>query len=444
MSRAEIAIDRVFREESRAVLATLIRILGDFDLAEDALQDAFMAALEAWSQEGAPENPAAWLTTTARRKAIDRIRHLNIVQAKRSELALSLRLEQQMQAPQYEFELSPIPDDQLRLIFTCCHPALSVEAQVALTLRTVGGLSIAEIARAFLVAEATIAQRLARAKQKIVRARIPYEIPDRATLPVRINAVLSVLYLMFNEGYLASSHGDLVRHDLVAEALHLARALSDLLPDEPEPMGLLALMLLHDSRSQARVSDAGDLVLLEHQDRTKWRRPQIEEGIRLIEQALHMRRPGPYQIQGAIAAVHSEAPTAAETDWPQIVVLYGHLLHYERTPVIELNRAVAVSFMRSPAEALSLLEEIEHLGALHQYAPFHLARADMFRRLGRWNEACECYRRALAAAPNELVRQFISQRIQCASEASSSLLRVHDAEVVNIMSPDEGNHNARH
>jgi RNA polymerase sigma-70 factor (ECF subfamily) len=439
MSQAENTLDWVFREESRAVLATLIRILGDFDLAEDALQDAFTTALEVWSKDGVPASPGAWLTTTARRKAIDRIRHLKIVEAKRSELALSLRLDQEIHSPKDEFEVSPIADDQLRLIFTCCHPALSREAQVALTLRTLGGLSVAEIARAFFVTEATIAQRVARAKQKIVRARIPYEIPDRATLAPRLNAVLSVLYLMFNEGYLATSHGNLVRGDLVADALRLARGLSALLPDQPEPMGLLAFMLLHDSRREARVSDAGDLVLLEDQDRTKWKRPQIEEGIRLVEQALRIRQPGPYQIQGAIAAVHAEAPTAADTDWRQIAILYEQLLHYERTPVIELNRAVAVSFAASPVEALSLLEDIERTGALDQYAPFHLARADMFRKLGRTAQAWECYRRALPVAQNERVRQFIERRMHHASKASHPLpLLVNDEKRLNGMAPEKG------
>lgn len=425
MSKAESTLDRVFREESRAVLATLIRILGDFDLAEDALQDALTAALETWPKDGVPASPGAWLTTTARRKAIDRIRHLKIVEAKHSELALSLRLDKDVHGPLQDIEISPIADDQLRLIFTCCHPALSREAQIALTLRTLGGLSVAEIARAFLVTEPTIAQRIARAKQKIVHARIPYEIPDDATLASRLDAVLSVLYLMFNEGYLASSHENLVRGDLVAEALRLARSLSALLPDEPEPIGLLALMLLHDSRREARVSDAGDLILLEDQDRAKWKRPQIEEGIRLIEQALRMRRPGPYQIQGAIAAVHAEAPSAADTDWRQIAVLYDQLLRYERTPVIELNRAVAVSFAASPLEAISLLEDIERAGVLDRYAPFHLARADMFRRLGHFDHALECYRRAVTVAQNERVRDFIKRRIEHASKASSSPLLVN-------------------
>ena len=410
MSETAQAIDRIFRAEHGPVLATLIRLLGDFQLAEDALQDAFTAALETWGEDGLPTSPGAWLTTTARRKAFDRLRHLRIVEAKSSELALSMRLHQEAYGPQDDLEVSPVPDDQLRLIFTCCHPALSPEAQVALTLRTLGGLSIAEIARAFLVNEAAIAQRIARAKQKIARARIPYEIPDRESLAPRLDAVLSVLYLVFNEGYLATSHGQLVRGDLVADALRLARGLCELLPDEPEPMGLLALMLLHDSRREARIGDEGDLVLLGDQDRTRWRRPQIEEGARLVEDALREGRPGPYQIQGAIAAVHAEAPSAAETDWRQIAVLYDQLLRYERTPVIELNRAVAVSFARSPVEGLELLEDIDRARALEQYAPFHLARADMLRRLGRREEARECYERALPFAQNEQVRRFIEEQ----------------------------------
>jgi RNA polymerase sigma-70 factor (ECF subfamily) len=405
-------LDRIFRAESGPVLATLIRVLGDFQLAEDALQDALTAALETWPNEGLPTSPGAWLTTTARRKAIDRLRHLRIVEAKSSELALSLRLDQEAGGSRDEIEVSPVPDDQLRLIFTCCHPALSPEAQVALTLRTLVGLNIGEIARAFLVNEATIAKRLARAKQKIARARIPYEIPDREALAPRLDAVLSVLYLIFNEGYLATSHAQLVRGDLVADALRLARGLVALLPDEPEPLGLLALMVLHDSRREARVTAEGDLVLLEDQDRTRWKRPQIEEGLRLVEQALLMRRPGSYQVQAAIAAVHAEAATAADTDWPQIAVLYGQLLRYERTPVIELNRAVAVSFAISPHEGLDLLEGIAGTGALERYTPFHLARADMLRRLGRTDQARECYRRALVFAHNEQVRRFIEQRLR--------------------------------
>jgi RNA polymerase sigma-70 factor (ECF subfamily) len=422
VSHTAHALDRIFRAESGQVLATLIRILGDFQLAEDALQDALVAALESWPRDGLPASPGAWLTTTARRKALDRLRHLKIVEAKSSELALSLRLAQEARGPQDELEFWPVPDDQLRLMFTCCHPALSREAQVALTLRTLGGLSIAEIARAFLVKDATIAQRLARAKQKIARAHIPYEIPDRESLAPRLDAVLSVLYLVFNEGYLATSHRQLVRGDLVADALRLARGLSALLPDQPEPMGLLALMVLHDSRREARASDEGELVLLEDQDRSKWKRAQIEEGVQLVEAALLMRRPGSYQVQAAIAAVHAEAATAAATDWPQIAVLYDQLLHYERTPVIELNRAVAASFAVGPHEGLRLVEGMADTGALEHYAPFHLARADMLRRLGRGDEARECYRRALLRAENEQVRRFIERRLHDADHREPLML----------------------
>jgi RNA polymerase sigma-70 factor (ECF subfamily) len=410
VSQAARTLDRIFRSESGPVLATLIRLLGDFQLAEDALQDALTAALETWCNDGLPASPGAWLTTTARHKALDRLRHLRIEEAKSSELALSIRLEREAYGRRDDVEVSPVPDDQLRLIFTCCHPALSREAQVALTLRTLGGLSLAEIARAFLVTETAVAQRVTRAKQKIARAHIPYEIPDGEALPPRLDAVLSVLYLIFNEGYLSTSDGPLVRGDLVEDALRLARGLHELLPHEPEPLGLLALMMLHDSRREARLSDNGDLVLLEDQDRTKWNRSLIQEGARLVEQALRMGRPGPYQIQGAIAAVHAEAPSAAATDWRQIAVLYEQLLRCERTPVIELNRAVAVSFAVGPSHALELLEAIASSGALEQYAPFYLARADMLRRLGRAREARACYERALPFAQNEQVRRFILQR----------------------------------
>ncbi len=405
-------LDRIFRAEYGAVLATLIRLLGDIQLAEDALQDAFTAALEAWPKDGLPASPGAWLTTTARRKAVDRVRHLRIVEAKASELALSLRLDSEAYGGGDQVAVSPVRDDQLRLIFTCCHPALSPEAQVALTLRMLGGLSVAEIASAFLLSEAAIAQRIARAKVKIARAGIPYEIPDRNAIAARLDAALSVLYLIFNEGYLASSDGPLVRADLVADAIRLARGLCELLPEEPEPRGLLALMLLHDSRSEARVSDAGELVLLADQDRRKWRRSQIEEGVRLIETALAMKHPGPYQIQGAIAAVHAEAASAADTDWRQIAVLYEQLSRYVRTPVIELNRAVAVSYAAGPEEGIALLYALAHAGGLDDYAPFFLARADMLRRLGRRGEMTDLYRRALPLARNEQVRRSIEQRLR--------------------------------
>jgi RNA polymerase sigma-70 factor (ECF subfamily) len=407
---AERTLDRLLRTESGAVLATLIRMLGDFQLAEDALHDALTSALETWRRDGLPLSPGAWLATTARRKALDRLRHVRIAEAKASELALSMRLESAAYTAPDDLEVSPIPDDQLRLIFTCCHPALQREAQVALTLRTLAGLSVTEIARAFLVPEATIAQRITRAKRKISRARIPYEVPDRDSFAPRLGGVLSVLYLVFNEGYLSTSHDVLVRADLIDDAIRMARALCDLLPNEPEPMGLLALMLLHDSRRDARTSQTGELVLLEDQDRTRWDRAQIAAGVNLIESALRMARPGPYQIQGAIAAVHAEAPRAEETDWRQIVILYEQLLSRERSPVIELNRAVAVSFAIGPAEGLRLLDSIAC--AMDQYAPYHIGRADMLQRLGREHEARAAYVRALPFAQNEHVRRFI-ERATC-------------------------------
>ncbi len=412
MTEAGGALDRIFRTESGAVLATLIRILGDFELAEDALQDALTAALETWPESGVPDAPGAWLTTIARRKALDRLRHQKIVAAKSGTVALLLRLEQEARAEPDALGWSPVPHDQLCLIFTCCHPALSREAQVALTLRTLGGLSVGEIARAFLSSEAAILQRLARAKQKIRRAGIPYEIPDRDALGPRLDAVLSVLYLIFNEGYWATGGRELVRDDLVADALRLARSLAALLPDQPEPLGLLALMMLHDSRREARAGEEGELILLEDQDRSKWKRDEIEEGIRLVETALRMKHPGPYQIQAAIAAVHAEAATASATDWPQIALLYDELLRYEPTPVVELNRAVAVSFAANPDLGLRLLDRIERTGALENYAPFYLARADMLRHLDRHDEARDAYERALPLADNEQVRRFIGLRLR--------------------------------
>jgi len=405
------ALDRIFRAEAGAVLATLIRVLGDFQLAEDALQDALAAALEVWPKQGLPTSPAAWLTTAARRKAITRLRHDKVVESKRA--ALSTFIEEQAASDVVDaVDLSPVRDDLLRLMFTCCHPALSRDAQVALTLRTLGGLTIGEIARAFLSSEAAIAQRLARAKQKIARAHIPYAIPDDESLGTRLEAVLSVLYLVFNEGYLATAGRQLVRGDLVADAIRLARCLSELLPNEPEAKGLLSLMLLHDARRDARVDGDGELVLLEDQDRTLWNRAQIDEGVRLVEDALRMRSPGAYQIQAAIAAVHAEAQSAAVTDWRQIAVLYGALLRYEATPVVELNRAVAVSFAIGPERGLALLDRLERTGALDEYAPFHLARADVLCRLDRPDEARECYRRALPSAENDQIRRFIERRLR--------------------------------
>ena len=410
MSQAARALDRIFRAESGAVLATLIRVLGDFQLAEDALQDALASALATWPSSGLPASPAGWLITTARRKALDRLRHSRIVASKAPEIALLAQLERADRSE--PSELSPVPDDQLRLIFTCCHPALSSEAQVALTLQVLGGLSIAEIARAFLVNDSTIAQRLSRAKHKIAHAHIPYEIPDRASLASRLHGVLGVLYLVFNEGYLATSGRQLVRGDLVADALRLARGLVELLPDEPEAVGLLALMVLHDARREARIDERGELILLEEQDRGKWDAERIAEGVRLVETALAQLRPGSYQIQAAIAALHAEAATAADTDWPQIVLLYDQLLRYEPTPVVELNRAVAICFADSPERALALVDDLAGRGVLSSYAPLYLARADLLRRLGRNDEAYECYRHALSLAENEQVRRFIERRLR--------------------------------
>jgi RNA polymerase sigma-70 factor, ECF subfamily len=412
MSQVARALDRIFRAESGAVLATLIRVLGDFQLAEDALQDALEAALETWPKTGLPSSPGAWLSTTARRKALDRLRHQRIALKKGDAIETLIRLERENEGRPDTIELSPVPDDRLRLIFTCCHPALAVEAQVALTLRTIGGLSTPEIARAFLVSEATLAQRLVRAKQKISRAKIPYEIPDRESLGERLEAVLAVLYLVFNEGYFASSGRALVRGDLVVDAIRLARVLAELLPSEPETKGLLALMLLHDSRREARVGSDGELILLEDQDRALWKREAIEEGVRLVEEALEMGRPGRYQVHAAIAAVHAEAKSANETDWAQIALLYRELHKFEPTPVVELNAAVAVSYAASPDRGLAILDEIDRSGALSSYAPLFIARADLLSRLGREEEARREYERALPLAENEQVRRFIEKRLR--------------------------------
>lgn len=406
-------IARTFQQEAGRVIAALYSTIRDLELVEDAVQDALVLALERWPLDGVPGNPGAWITTVARRKAIDRLRREETLSRKIATLQPLIDFEQEEEI----MDGHEIPDERLKLIFTCCHPALAKEAQVALTLQVLGGLTAAEVASAFLVTQTTMAQRLVRAKRKIRDAGIPYQVPPADTIGERIDAVHTVLYLIFNAGYSAPIGNELIRHDLCAEAIRLTRVLVALLAQEPalsedaETLGLLALMLLHDSRREARAGADGDLVLLENQDRSKWKRTQIEEGIRLVERALRMGRPGPYQIQSAIAAVHAEATTAAETDWRQIAVLYEQLLRYERTPVVELNRAVAVSFAATPAEGLSLLENIERTGALDRYAPFHLARADMFRRLGNSDQANECYQRALPFAQNEQIRRFIEERM---------------------------------
>ncbi|HKH48677.1 MAG TPA: RNA polymerase sigma factor [Thermoanaerobaculia bacterium] len=401
-------VDAVYRAESRRVFATLIRLLGDFDRAEEALHDAFMAALEQWTKDGVPANPRAWLVSTGRFKAIDAMRRRTRFDA--SLAVLAERLDAEAHAATAEQDQESVEDDDLRLIFTCCHPALAPEARVALTLREVCGLTTEEIARAFLTAPPTLAQRIVRAKAKIRDARIPYQVPSRAELPDRLETVLQVVYLVFNEGYSASSGGSLTRADLSGEAIRLGRLLLDLLP-EPEVMGLLALMLLHESRRVARTSPDGELVLLEDQDRALWNQDQIAEGRALVERALASRRIGPYTLQAAIAAVHAAAPTAAVTDWAQIVRLYDVLAQASPSPVVELNRAVAVAMRDGPSAGLALIDAILVRGDLADYHLAHAARADLCRRLGRTDEARAAYERALGLTRQEPERRFLEQRL---------------------------------
>jgi RNA polymerase sigma-70 factor (ECF subfamily) len=407
-------VDRVFREEQGRAVATLIRVLGDFDLAEEAVQDAFISALETWPQRGVPANPGAWITTTARNRAIDRLRRRRRFAEKTETLAREASIEAELRAIDTgpSEDAMPIADDRLRLIFTCCHPALAMDARVALTLRTLGGLTTPEIARAFLVAEPTLAQRLVRAKRKIRDARIPYRVPPAELLPQRLDGVLHVLYLVFNEGYAATSGDSLVRRELSAEAIRLGRLLASLLPDEPEVLGLLALMLLHDARREARVDAGGDLVLLEEQDRARWDADRIREGQSLIERALAMARPGPYQVQAAIASLHDAAATPADTDWVQIASLYGSLLRMNPSPVVELNLAAAVAMRDGPATGLAMMDGLAASGALDDYSYLHAARADLLRRLARWSEAAAAYRRALELTANGPERAFLARRLE--------------------------------
>jgi RNA polymerase sigma-70 factor (ECF subfamily) len=404
--RVRERVDAVYRAESRRVLATLIRLLGDFDLAEEALHDAFTAALNQWPQQGIPNNPRAWLVSTGRFKAIDAMRRHERFDASQAAIAEQLYTDTSDGAALDE----SIEDDRLRLIFTCCHPALPPEARVALTLREVCGLTTEEIARAFLTAPPTLAQRIVRAKAKIRDARIPYQVPSSGDLPDRLDTVLQVVYLVFNEGYSASSGESLTRSDLSGEAIRLGRLLVELLP-EPEAVGLLALMLLQESRRVARTSPAGDLVLLNDQDRSLWNREQIAEGKTLVERALSSRRFGPYALQAAIAAVHAEAPNAAATDWAQIVGLYDVLVRAEPSPVVELNRAVAVAMRDGPEAGLALIDAILARGDLAEYHLAHAARADLCRRLGRTAEARASYDRALALARQEPERRFLQRRL---------------------------------
>jgi RNA polymerase sigma-70 factor (ECF subfamily) len=427
-SSVEAAVARAFRDEWGRVVATLIRTTGDWDLAEECAQDAFALALERWPRDGVPRRPGAWLTTTARNRAIDRLRRASTGAAKLKEVAA-------MSAPDDSgspgggafggggtfggadddeaaaVAESGVHDDRLRLIFTCCHPALAVEVQIPLTLRTLAGLSTAEIARAFLVPEATMAQRLVRAKRKIRNAGIPYRVPPAHLLPERTGAVLAVLYLLFNEGYAASSGADLVRRNLCNEAIRLGRTLAALMPDEPEAVGLLALMLLHDARREGRVDDAGDMIPLDDQDRTRWDAERIAEGTDLLESVLRRGRPGPYQVQAAIAAAHATALDAEATDWHEIAGLYGALVRMVPSPVVELNRAVAVAMADGPAAGLALVDALEASGRLDGYHLLPATRADLLRRLGRAAEAADAYRAALALATSDVDRRYLTRRL---------------------------------
>jgi RNA polymerase sigma-70 factor (ECF subfamily) len=411
MPQASDTLEQVFREEYGRIIATLIRHSGSFDLAEEALNEAFVSAAATWERDGPPRNPGAWLTTVAHRKLLDAVRRDKTRAEKQSEIEYETTRLQPFAEPELLEEPVEYPDDRLRLIFTCCHPSLNREAQVALTLRTLGGLTTTEIAHAFLLPETTLAQRLVRAKQKIRLAGIPYEIPSLERLTDRLAAVQAVIYLIFNEGYSASAGENLVRNDLCAEAIRLGRVLCELMPNEPENFGLLALMLLQDSRRRARVNDRGELVLLEEQDRSLWDRKEIDEGVRLVERALAMRRPGSYQVQAAIAAVHCEAETAADTDWRQIVALYERLLRISSSPVVALNYAAAVAMSDGPETGLELIESAGAGGRLEQYYLFHAARADLLRRLNRFDEAHTAYERALSLSTNRVEQNYIRQRL---------------------------------
>jgi RNA polymerase sigma-70 factor (ECF subfamily) len=394
-------VEQVFREQHGRAVAVLVRLLGDIDLAEEAVADAFTAAVATWPERGVPPSPAGWIITTARNRAIDRLRRESVGAAKLAEAAL-------LHGPADAEEVGPVRDDRLRLFFTCCHPALSPAAQVALTLRLLGGLTTAEIARAFLVPESTMAQRLVRAKGKIRDARIPYRVPSEADLPARLRSVLAVVYLVFTEGHTASSGDRLVREELCTEAIRLGRQLTELFPDEPEVTGLLALMLLTDARRPARTTTDGDLVLLADQDRSRWDRAEIDEGQALVRRCLERGDPGPYQVQAAIAAVHSDAPTAADTDWLQVVQLYDLLLQLTPTPVVALHRAVAVAEVDGPAVALPLVEALD----LTDQHMWHAVRADLLRRLGRRDEAAAAYEAALARVGTDAERAFLESRLR--------------------------------
>jgi len=409
---AKTIAEKTFREESGRIISSLIRISGSFDLAEEAIQDSFASALVNWPARGIPAKPAAWITAVAHRKIIDYARRRGTRNEKQDALLYETKTSTAEDEISSDEMSMTYPDDRLRLIFTCCHPALNREAQVALTLRTLGGLTTTEIARAFLVAETTLAQRLVRAQQKIRDANIPYEVPAAALLGERLEPVQAVLYLIFNEGYLATSGAQLVRGDLCAEAIRLCRVLCELLPKNSENMGLLALMLLHDSRRAARLDSHGELISLEEQDRTLWNADQIREGAHLVEEALRLRPVGPYQLQAAIAAIHAQAPAPDATDWRQIAALYAELAKYSPTPVVALNHAVAVAMSDGLSQGLATIDALGVSGELDGYYLFHAARADILRRMGNRADAAAAYQRALALATNQVERNYLSRRLQ--------------------------------